>query len=38
MVLIGKHGAGYVSDLLIGSVTKLVISNVTCDTLVSVDH
>ena len=37
LVLIGKHGAGYVSDLLIGSITKLVISNVTCDTLVSVD-
>lgn len=37
LVLIGKHGAGYVSDLLIGSVTKLVISNVSCDTLVSVD-
>jgi len=34
LVLIGKHGTGYVSDLLIGSVSKLVISNVSCDTLV----
>jgi nucleotide-binding universal stress UspA family protein len=34
LVLIGKHGTGFVSDLLIGSVSKLVISNVSCDTLV----
>lgn len=37
LVVIGKHGAGYLSDLLVGSVTKLVISNASCDTLVTVD-
>lgn len=37
LVLIGKHGAGYLSDLLIGSVTRLVITNTSCDTLVTVD-
>lgn len=35
LVVIGKHGTGYLSDLLIGSVTKLVISNTSCDTLVT---
>jgi len=35
LVIIGKHGAGYLSDLLVGSVTKLVISNTSCDTLVT---
>ena len=38
LVVIGKHGTGYMSDLLVGSVTKLVISNTSCDTLVTVDH
>lgn len=38
LVVIGKHGTGYMSDLLVGSVTKLVISNSGCDTLVTVDH
>jgi len=36
LVVIGKHGADYVSDLLVGSVTKLVMSHVSCDTLVAV--
>lgn len=35
LVIIGKHGAGYLSDLLVGSVTKLVLSNTSCDTLVT---
>jgi nucleotide-binding universal stress UspA family protein len=35
LVIIGKHGAGYLSDLLVGSVTKLVMSNTSCDTLVT---
>ena len=38
LVVIGKHGTGYLSDLLVGSVTKLVISNSSCDTLVTVDQ
>lgn len=38
LVVIGKHGTGYMSDLLVGSVTKLVISNTSCDTLVTVNH
>jgi len=37
LVVIGKHGANQLSDLLVGSVTKLVLSNVSCDTLVTVD-
>jgi nucleotide-binding universal stress UspA family protein len=36
--VIGKHGTGYLSDLLVGSVTKLVLSNSSCDTLVTVDQ
>jgi len=36
LVVIGKHGTDYVSDLLVGSVTKLVMSHVSCDTLVAV--
>lgn len=35
LVVIGKHGSGYLSDLLVGSVTKLVIANTSCDTLVT---
>lgn len=38
LVVIGKHGTGYLSDLLVGSVTKLVISNTSCDTFVTVDQ
>ena len=38
LVVIGKHGAGYFSDLLVGSVTKLVITNTSCDTLVTFDR
>jgi len=38
LVVIGKHGAGYLSDLLVGSVTKLVMTNTSCDTLITVDH
>lgn len=36
LVIIGKHGADYMSDLLVGSVTKLVMSHVSSDTLVVV--
>lgn len=36
LIVIGKHGTDYLSDLLVGSVTKLVLSNTTCDTLVTV--
>ena len=36
LIILGKQGADFVSELLVGSVTKLVISNVSCDTLVAV--
>lgn len=37
LIVLGKQGADSVEALLVGSVTKLVISNVSCDTLVAVD-
>jgi len=38
LVVIGKHGTGYLSDLLVGSVTNLVMTNTSCDTLITVGH
>lgn len=38
LVVIGKHGTGFLSDLLVGSVTKLVMTNTSCDTLITVGH